>query len=99
MNNKGTISQVIGPVVDVHFEKDLPAIYNALEVEITSSVIARSAADEAILLRKEIATSDSQSPALLAMTESGFFEFQHQNQRKTKHLVIKVKPVAVGLAF
>ncbi len=31
--NKGIISQVIGPVVDVKFEKDLPAIYNALEVE------------------------------------------------------------------
>ena len=41
--NKGTISQVIGPVVDVHFKDKLPEIYNALEV-----VIARSAADEAI---------------------------------------------------
>ena len=30
--NKGTISQVIGPVVDVHFADNLPAIYNALEV-------------------------------------------------------------------
>ena len=29
---KGTISQVIGAVVDVHFETALPAIYNALEV-------------------------------------------------------------------
>jgi F-type H+-transporting ATPase subunit beta len=32
--NKGTISQIIGVVVDVHFEKDLPAIYNALEVSL-----------------------------------------------------------------
>lgn len=31
--NKGTISQVIGPVVDVKFEGALPAIYNALTVE------------------------------------------------------------------
>lgn len=31
--NKGTISQVIGPVVDVKFEEGkLPAVYNALEV-------------------------------------------------------------------
>ncbi|MFH0930261.1 MAG: F0F1 ATP synthase subunit beta [Candidatus Moraniibacteriota bacterium] len=30
--NIGKISQVIGPVVDVEFEKDLPAIYSALEV-------------------------------------------------------------------
>lgn len=30
--NKGTISQVIGPVVDVKFDKGVPAIYNALEV-------------------------------------------------------------------
>src|SRR6266404_5885117 len=35
--NKGTISQVIGPVVDVKFEKDLPAIFNALEIEMISS--------------------------------------------------------------
>ena len=30
--NKGTISQVIGPVVDVKFEGSLPAIFNALEI-------------------------------------------------------------------
>jgi len=30
--NVGKISQVIGPVVDVEFEKDLPEIYSALEV-------------------------------------------------------------------
>src|SRR3989338_2177325 len=33
--NKGTIVQIIGPVVDAQFsEKDLPAIYNALETTI-----------------------------------------------------------------
>jgi F-type H+/Na+-transporting ATPase subunit beta len=30
--NIGTISQIIGVVIDVHFEKDVPAIFNALEV-------------------------------------------------------------------
>lgn len=35
MNNKGTINQVIGPVVDVKFEGELPAIYNALEIQIS----------------------------------------------------------------
>ena len=30
--NKGKISQVIGPVVDVEFEKELPMIYDALEI-------------------------------------------------------------------
>lgn len=29
---KGTITQIIGPVVDVHFETNVPALYNALEV-------------------------------------------------------------------
>lgn len=29
--NKGIITQIIGPVVDVRFDTDLPAIYNALE--------------------------------------------------------------------
>jgi F-type H+-transporting ATPase subunit beta len=37
MANIGKINQVIGPVVDVKFEKDLPAIYNALEVELGAS--------------------------------------------------------------
>src|SRR4051812_11637066 len=31
--NKGKIVQVIGPVVDVEFAENLPAIYNALTVE------------------------------------------------------------------
>jgi F-type H+-transporting ATPase subunit beta len=30
--NKGKITQIIGPVVDVRFEENLPAIYNALLV-------------------------------------------------------------------
>lgn len=30
--NKGTIVQIIGPVVDVQFDKVLPATYNALEI-------------------------------------------------------------------
>ncbi len=29
----GTVAQVIGPVIDVKFEHDLPAIYNALEIK------------------------------------------------------------------
>ena len=32
--NKGTISQVIGPVVDVKFEDKIPGIYNALEIDL-----------------------------------------------------------------
>ncbi len=31
--NTGTIVEIIGPVLDVKFEKDLPAIYNALEID------------------------------------------------------------------
>ena len=30
--NKGKLVQVIGPVIDVKFENELPEIYNALEV-------------------------------------------------------------------
>ena len=32
MKNKGKITQLIGAVVDVSFENDLPEIYTALEV-------------------------------------------------------------------
>ena len=31
--NKGKIVQVIGPVVDVEFPEQMPAIYNALAIE------------------------------------------------------------------
>ena len=37
MSKKGKISQIIGPVVDVRFEGDLPEILNALEVERTDA--------------------------------------------------------------
>ena len=33
MNKKGKITQIIGAVVDVNFESDLPEIYTALETE------------------------------------------------------------------
>ena len=33
--NKGKIVQVVGPVVDVEFTDQMPAIYNALTVEFT----------------------------------------------------------------
>ncbi|HQQ38324.1 MAG TPA: F0F1 ATP synthase subunit beta, partial [bacterium] len=33
-NNLGSVKQVIGVVVDVYFDKALPAIYNALEVDL-----------------------------------------------------------------
>ncbi len=32
--NIGTVTQVVGVVVDVHFDNEIPAIYNAIEVEI-----------------------------------------------------------------
>ncbi len=34
---QGKITQIIGPVVDVHFEKELPAIYDALKVQLGDS--------------------------------------------------------------
>ena len=37
MENKGTLVQVIGPVVDVKFPDKLPDIYNALEINIENS--------------------------------------------------------------
>ena len=34
MENKGTLTQIIGPVVDVVFKDELPKIYNALKVKV-----------------------------------------------------------------
>lgn len=36
--NKGTISQVIGPVVDVKFMEKMPEIYQALEIDMSKAV-------------------------------------------------------------
>ena len=36
---KGIITQVIGAVVDVHFENELPAIYDALELTVDSTLV------------------------------------------------------------
>jgi F-type H+-transporting ATPase subunit beta len=36
MTNKGTIKQIIGTVVDVHFGEKIPGIYNALEIPVKS---------------------------------------------------------------
>lgn len=36
-NSHGIIIRIQGPVVDVHFEHDLPSIYEALEVELSSN--------------------------------------------------------------
>ena len=35
----GIITQVIGAVVDVHFENELPAIYDALELNVNDTLI------------------------------------------------------------
>jgi F-type H+-transporting ATPase subunit beta len=35
----GYITRIIGPVVDVYFEKDLPAVYNALQIKLESGKI------------------------------------------------------------
>ncbi|MEK7628355.1 MAG: F0F1 ATP synthase subunit beta [Patescibacteria group bacterium] len=37
--NKGTITQIVGPVVDVRFDAGVPAIKNALEVKIKDGVL------------------------------------------------------------
>jgi len=41
--NKGKISQVIGPVVDVQFDGELPKIYNALEIKLENKVLVLEA--------------------------------------------------------
>jgi F-type H+-transporting ATPase subunit beta len=41
--NVGEITQVIGPVLDVHFPEKLPAIYNALRIEATNEAGTRIA--------------------------------------------------------
>ena len=37
--NKGRIVQIIGAVIDVRFEDELPALYNAVEIELDGEKI------------------------------------------------------------
>jgi F-type H+-transporting ATPase subunit beta len=39
LENKGTVIQVIGPVIDVKFEEKLPNIYNALQIPLESATL------------------------------------------------------------
>ncbi len=48
--NTGKITQVIGPVVDVAFEKNLPKIYDALSVTVTGEGVAGKDADRQLIL-------------------------------------------------
>jgi F-type H+/Na+-transporting ATPase subunit beta len=45
-NSIGTITQVIGPVVDVHFDGELPAILNALHVARTGNTLVLEVAQQ-----------------------------------------------------
>ena len=39
VKNKGKIIQIIGAVIDIHFEGELPSLYNAIEVEFNEETI------------------------------------------------------------
>jgi F-type H+-transporting ATPase subunit beta len=51
MNMKGTITQIIGPIVDVRFDSNLPAIQNALVVTTEKGTITLEAAQHVGLNR------------------------------------------------
>ena len=48
--NKGKVSQVIGPVVDVEFSEKLPEIYNALEIKLDEAASAEATASQRKLI-------------------------------------------------
>jgi len=57
----GTITQIIGPVVDVHFEEGVPALQNALTVQHKDEVITLEVAQHVGLNRvRAIAMQDTQ---------------------------------------
>ena len=57
---KGTVVQIIGPVVDVRFDKDLPAIKNALHVQFGNKILTLEVAQHLGLNRvRTIAMQDT----------------------------------------
>ena len=59
--NTGTITQIIGPIVDVHFESGVPALLNALKVKNGDTVLTLEVAQHIGLDRvRAIAMQDTQ---------------------------------------
>jgi F-type H+/Na+-transporting ATPase subunit beta len=59
--NKGTITQIIGPIVDVHFEGGVPALLNALKVQNGETTLTLEVAQHIGLDRvRAIAMQDTQ---------------------------------------
>ncbi len=59
--NKGTITQIIGPIVDVHFEGGVPALQNALKVQNGDTTLTLEVAQHIGLDRvRAIAMQDTQ---------------------------------------
>ena len=59
--NKGTVTQIIGPIVDVHFEGGVPALLNALKVQNGDTTITLEVAQHIGLDRvRAIAMQDTQ---------------------------------------
>ena len=53
--NKGKIIQIMGPVVDVAFPDELPAIKEALEVQLDGRRVKYRSMDELLLARRHVA--------------------------------------------
>ncbi len=62
---EGTVVQVIGPVVDVEFPTGLPAIYDALEVQLTGDAAKENAAVSNDLTDASNANNDDSAPSLV----------------------------------
>ena len=59
--NTGTITQIIGPIVDVHFEGGVPALLNALKVQNGDTTLTLEVAQHIGLDRvRAIAMQDTQ---------------------------------------
>lgn len=71
--NTGTITQIIGPIVDVHFENGVPALLNALKVETGEVTITLEVAQHIGLDRvRAIAMQDTQGLERgLTVTDTG----------------------------
>jgi F-type H+-transporting ATPase subunit beta len=62
--NKGKITQIIGPVVDVAFEGELPAIYDALHIQKTDGTILVLEVEKHLGLREVRAVAMSSTDGL-----------------------------------
>jgi len=94
--NKGTITQIIGAVVDARFEDKLPEIYNALECEVESSTADKATHQLVFEVQQHL---DDKTVRAVAMGSTDGLKRNTQIQDKGEPISVPVGKESLGRMF